>query len=288
MKIPKNKLYTIITIATISLGIFVALLATLGFKDSTTSSLADPPVHSEVVSDTDNTETELAEEENSAGNPLYQTQAQMANPPGKVVYLTFDDGPCQYTEQLLHILDKYNVKVTFFVTNQAAPYKNMIGEAHRKGHTIAMHSYSHRFQDIYANEDAYYEDLNKIQSICVEQTGVKPTIVRFPGGTSNSVSKKYCTGIMTTLSKSLPAKGYLYCDWNVDSGDALNGATKESVAAQVIGDIQAISQPVVLLHDTYSFTVEAMEEVLIWGLSNGYTFLPLTEDSPMPHHNVMN
>lgn len=288
MKLPKNKLYTITTFAAMSLGILVVLLAALGIKDDSTSSLADPPESSEVVYDTCNTETELPEEENSIDNPLYQTENQMANPPGKVVYLTFDDGPCQHTEQLLNILDKYNAKATFFVTNQAAPYKDMIGEAHRRGHTIAMHSYSHRFQDIYSSEEAYYDDLNKIQAICEAQTGVTPTIVRFPGGTSNRVSKKYCEGIMTVLSKSLTEKGYFYCDWNVDSGDALDGATKESVTERVIADIQTVSRPVVLMHDTYSYTVESIEDILIWGLSNGYTFLPLTEDSPMPHHNIMN
>ena len=289
MNLPKNKLYTLITFAAISLGVFVVLLATLGLKDDSTSNLADPPSESsEVVSDTSIPETNLPDEEPSTENTLYQTEEQMANPPGKVVYLTFDDGPCKYTQQLLDILDKYNAKATFFVTNQAAPYKNMIGEAYRRGHTIAMHSYSHRFQDIYASESAYYEDLSKIQAICEAQTGIKPTIIRFPGGTSNRVSQKYCEGIMTALSHSVTEKGYYYCDWNVDSGDALNGATKEVVTERVIADIQAISCPVVLMHDTYSHTVESIEDILIWGLSNGYTFLPLTEDSPMPHHNVLN
>ena len=289
MRIPKKKLYTMITIAAISLGIFVVLLAALGLKDQPTSNLADPPSDSsEVVSDTTISETEAATEEDTSDNALYQTEEQMANPPGKVVYLTFDDGPCKYTQQLLDILDKYNAKVTFFVTNQASPYKDKIGEAYRRGHTIAMHTYSHRFQDIYASESAYYEDLNKIQAICEAQTGVKPTIIRFPGGSSNSVSRKYCPGIMTALSKSLKAKGYFYADWNVDSGDALSGATKESVAARVIADIQNVKNPVVLQHDTYLYSVEAVEEIIIWGLSNGYTFLPLTEDSPMPHHNIVN
>lgn len=219
---------------------------------------------------------------------LFQTDEQTANPPGKVVYLTFDDGPSQYTEQLLNILDKYNVKVTFFVTNQFSAYQDMIGEAHRRGHTIAMHTYSHRFQNIYASESAYYEDLNKIRAICEAQTGVTPKIVRFPGGTANTISKKYCSGIMSRLSKSLVQNGYVYCDWNVDSNDAGGTRTKEGVAANVIADIQKKDRSFVLQHDTYLFSVEAVDEIISWGLTNGYTFLPLTEDTPMVHQRIYN
>lgn len=217
-----------------------------------------------------------------------QSDEQAANPPGKVVYLTFDDGPGPYTQQLLDILDKYNVDVTFFVTNQTTSCKDLIGEAYRRGHTIAMHTYSHRFQDIYSSESAYYNDLGKIQALCESQTGEAPKIVRFPGGTCNNVSKKYCTGIMTTLTKSLPAKGYSYCDWNVDSDDAGNAKTSEEVYQNVIAGMQKRQNAIVLQHDTYQYSVEAVEEIIRWGLENGYTFLPLTEDSPMVHQTPNN
>lgn len=217
-----------------------------------------------------------------------QTSEQIANPPGKIVYLTFDDGPGPYTEQLLDILDKYNVNVTFFVTNQYSDYQDMIGEAYRRGHTIAIHTYSHKFSRIYTSESAYYKDLNKMSAICEKQTGEKPTIVRFPGGTSNTVSKKYCSGIMTTLSKSLTKNGYQYCDWNVDSGDAGSATTTSEVAKNVIRDIQDFSRSVVLQHDTKQYSVEAVEEILKWGLSHGYTFLPLTPETQMFHHKSYN
>lgn len=217
-----------------------------------------------------------------------QSNEQTTNPTGKIVYLSFDDGPGPYTQQLLDILDKYNVKVTFFVTNQTASCKDMIGEAYRRGHTIAMHSYSHRFQDIYASETAYFNDLNKISALCEAQTGVKPTIVRFPGGTANGVSKKYCAGIMTTLTKSLPAKGYYYCDWNIDSKDAVGANTKEEVYNNVITGLQKHDVSYVLQHDIFKVSVEAVEDIILWGLENGYTFLPLTEESPMIHHSPNN
>ena len=219
---------------------------------------------------------------------LFQTEEQMTTPPGKVVYLTFDDGPGQYTEQLLNLLDKYNVKVTFFVTNQYSAYQDMIGEAHRKGHTIAMHTYSHRFHDIYTSEAAYYADLNKIRAICEAQTGVTPKIVRFPGGTSNTISKKYRPGIMSAITRSIGANGYLYCDWNVDSNDAGGSTTREEVAANILAGIQKRETPIVLQHDTLLYSIEAVEDVLIWGLQNGYTFLAMDESTPMTHHKLNN
>lgn len=216
-----------------------------------------------------------------------QKDVESVNPGDKVVYLTFDDGPGPYTEQLLNILDKYGVKVTFFVTNQRPDYRNMIGEAYRRGHTIALHTYSHQYS-IYTSEETYYADLQKMEDICVEQTGVKPTIVRFPGGTSNTISRNYCTGIMSKLSESLAYHGYLYCDWNVSSEDAGGAKTSAQVAQNVINGIKNYNVSIVLQHDIHKFSVEAVEEIIVWGLSNGYTFLPLTEDSPMSHHRANN
>lgn len=221
---------------------------------------------------------------------VYQQQkvANPENPGSKVVYLTFDDGPSKHTATLLDILDKYNVKATFFVTNQFPAYQNMIGETHRRGHTIALHTYTHRYNVLYQSETAYYEDLEAIKTVAMAQTGVTPTIVRFPGGTSNTVSKKYCQGIMSTLAESLSYHGFLYCDWNVSSGDAGGVKTTSGVANNVISGIQKHDVSVVLQHDITSYSVEAVEEILFWGIQNGYTFLPMTDTTPMVHFKPMN
>lgn len=221
---------------------------------------------------------------------VYQKQAvaNPVNPGNKVVYLTFDDGPSRYTAQLLNILDKYGVKATFFVTNQFPAYQHMIGETHRRGHTIALHTYKHNYASLYANEDAYYKDLSLIHDIVVKQTGVTPSIVRFPGGTSNTVSRKYCKGIMSALTKSLQYHGYLYCDWNVSSGDAGGAKTSAAVANNVISGIKKHNVSIVLQHDISSFSVNAVEQILFWGIQNGYTFLPMSETTPMVHFRPQN
>ena len=188
---------------------------------------------------------------------------------------------------MLDILDKYNVKATFFVTGQKLGYKDMIGETYRRGHTIALHTYSHEYS-IYRSEETYFADLKKIEDICVAQTGVKPNIVRFPGGTSNTISRNYCKKIMTTLSKSLGYRGYFYCDWNVSSGDAGGAKTKDEVANNVINGIKRNNVSIVLQHDIVSFSVDAVEKIIVWGLANGYTFLPMNESTPMYHHKPNN
>lgn len=221
---------------------------------------------------------------------VYQKQmvANPVNPGNKVVYLTFDDGPSKYTSRLLDILDKYGVKATFFVTDQFPKYQYMIGETHRRGHTIALHTYKHRYEVLYQNEAAYYNDLEAIKNIVVNQTGVTPTIVRFPGGTSNTVSRKYCKGIMSSLVNSISYHGFLYCDWNVSSGDAGGAKTASAVANNVISGIKKKNVSIVLQHDITSFSVEAVEQILFWGIQNGYTFLPMSETTPMVHFKPQN
>ncbi len=199
----------------------------------------------------------------------------------KIVYLTFDDGPGKYTEKLLNTLDKYGVKVTFFVTNQFSGYQHLIGEAHRRGHTIAIHTYSHDYKSIYSSESAFYNDLDKMKAICVKQTGVTPTIIRFPGGTNNTISKKYCSGIMTALANSASSHGYKYTDWNVDSNDAGGATSASAVASNVIAGIKKKSVSNVLMHDIKGYTVNAIDEIVSWGLANGYTFKAMTSSSPM-------
>ena len=206
----------------------------------------------------------------------------------KVVYLTFDDGPGQYTERLLDILDKYGVKATFFVTNQYSTYQHLIGEIYRRGHTLALHTYNHKYNEIYRSQEAYYEDLNKIRQICIEETGIAPSLVRFPGGTSNTVSRKYCTGIMTALSKSLVNKGYSYCDWNVSSEDTGATKTRKGVFDNVIAGIKKNDVSIVLQHDIRGYSVEAVDDIIAWGFANGYTFLPMTEDTKMIHFSPQN
>ena len=209
------------------------------------------------------------------------------NPDGRYVYLTFDDGPYQYTEKLLDIFDKYNVKATFFITAWYG-YPEMIGEEFRRGHSVGVHTYHHKYNEIYSSDEAFWADFEKVQDLIVEQTGQRTNIMRFPGGSSNGISAEYNKGIMTRLVKQVEEKGYTYFDWNVSSGDAGETTDSKVVAQNIIDAIQDRTYSVVLCHDVKEYTVDAMEEVILYCQQNGYTLLPLTEGSPTMHHAVNN
>ena len=216
-------------------------------------------------------------------------QVNTVDPGNKVVYLTFDDGPGPYTAQLLDVLDKYNVKATFFVTNTRPDYRTMIAEEAKRGHTVAIHSASHVYSQIYQSEDAYFADLEEMNQIIIEQTGQGAQIIRFPGGSSNTVSAKYSRGIMSRLVKDVEARGFLYCDWNVSSGDAgSRPISTQQVVQNVTEGMQKNNVSIVLQHDIKEFSVNAVEQIIQWGLAEGYTFLPLSTSSPMSHHGVNN
>lgn len=215
-------------------------------------------------------------------------QAETVNPGDKVVYLTFDDGPSAYTQQLLDVLELYNVKATFFTTSASPRYRYLIGEAARAGHTVAIHTATHVYSQVYASEDAYFEDLRTQASVIEEETGTWPMLVRFPGGSSNKVSRNYCVGIMTALTQAVQDQGYQYFDWNVASGDAGETTDTDQVFQNVINGIKQHNVSTVLQHDTHKFSVDAVERIIIWGLENGYTFLPLDETSPAVHHRLNN
>lgn len=208
------------------------------------------------------------------------------NPNGQVIYLTFDDGPGPYTEKLLDVLKKYDIKVTFFVTD--TKYMDLLPRMKEEGHTVAMHTASHDYDTIYSRDEAYLDDLDDIESRIAELIGEAPKILRFPGGGSNAISKKLNEGIMTRLTQKVKALGYRYFDWNVDSNDAGGTKTSEGVFDNVTELVQEHWYSVVLQHDTKSYSVDAVEDIIIWGLKNGFTFLPLTERSPVCEHNVIN
>lgn len=205
----------------------------------------------------------------------------------KVAYLTFDDGPSCNTFKILDILDKYDVKATFFVIGKSgrdAEYKAIVA----RGHSIGLHTYSHNYSKVYASESAFFKELDKISDKIYNLTGVRSNIIRFPGGSSNTVYKKYSSGLMAKLKKSVPAKGYYYHDWNVSSGDASgNNIAKTKLINNVKNGCKNKSTVNILMHDTGSSkntTVEALPAIIEYLLAQGYDIQPITEDSVLIQH----
>ena len=217
---------------------------------------------------------------------LKAQRPQVNTPKGKVIYLTFDDGPGPYTDELLYLLDVYGVKATFFVTDSG--YDDLMKRIVEEGHSIGIHTVNHDYETIYANPEAYFADLYAMQDLIYKNTGVMTTLMRFPGGSSNLVSRGLYRGLMTKLTRAVQDAGFQYFDWNVDSNDAGGAISREVIAGNVIGGVMNQRVSIVLQHDIHGNSVNAVEDIILWGLENGYTFLPLQSDSPGFHHPVLN
>ncbi len=204
-----------------------------------------------------------------------------------VIYLTFDDGPStKNTARLLDILKEENVKATFFLidkTNTDYLIKRMYDE----GHTIGLHTASHNYKYIYSSTTNFIKDIEKIQEKVARITGEKSSIIRFPGGSSNTVSS-FNPGIMCTLSNMVIEKGYHYFDWNVSSGDAGSKRSKKNTYRNVTNNLSKNRANVVLMHDIYDSTVDAVKDIIKYGKDNGYTFEKITMDTEMYTHYVNN
>lgn len=206
----------------------------------------------------------------------------------KVVYLTFDDGPSIYTMDILNTLDKYNVKATFFVTCSSS-LESISKEIVKRGHTIALHTCTHNYRTVYSSDEAYFNDLNQISNLVKEYTGIESKYVRFPGGSSNTISRAYNKGIMTRLSQSLTNQGYKYYDWNIDSNDA-GGANSEQEYANVVGALQNSDRGtnMVLMHDIKISTKDSLDGIIKAALEMGYTFSGINDYTTEIHHGINN
>ena len=204
-----------------------------------------------------------------------------------VIYLTFDDGPSSVTTgEILDILKEENVKATFFVTNNGPDY--LIKRIYDEGHTLALHTATHNYSKIYSSVNNYFDDLNKVSARVERITGYTSKIVRFPGGSSNTVSRRYCKGIMTTLSQELLGRGYRYYDWNVDSHDASNAKTKQAVYNNVTRNLSKSRVNMVLMHDIKTQTRDALRDIIKYGKENGYTFEKIDMNTYMVRQKIAN
>ena len=204
----------------------------------------------------------------------------------RYVYLTFDDGPSIYTDEILDILAEYDVKATFFVCGKPdAKYTDSYKRIVDEGHTLGMHSYSHKYSDIYSSVDAFSEDLKKLKHFLFDTTDVLPRYYRFPGGSSNKVTKVDIHELMDVLD----TEGVTYFDWNVSAGDDRAGATKDTIYNNIVGNIPKFKHCIVLMHDAADkkSTVEALPEVIeAIKAMDDTVIVPITDDTlPVQHIN---
>lgn len=203
------------------------------------------------------------------------------------VYLTFDDGPSSNTEAILDILDKYQIKATFFVLGKEdETSKERLRMIYERGHTIGMHSYSHVYSEIYGSLDGFKADFWKAKQYLLDTLGADCMFYRFPGGSSNTASSINIQECIDFLKE----QGVEYYDWNIISGDGSSRKlSREEIVKNCTESIQNYGTSIILLHDASSKkeTVDALPEIIETILAMDETvILPLSEDTKPVHHVV--
>lgn len=201
------------------------------------------------------------------------------NPPSEfkkddgTVYLTFDDGPSDRTLEILDILDRYDIKATFFFSGgNGEKEQEIMKKAADAGHTVGVHSISHDYEKIYSSVESYLDDFYETYMSVYNATGVKPQIFRFPGGSINNYNRFTYMQIIAEMTR----RGFVYYDWNVSGEDAVHGADWTSIYNNIVSGIKSntADRAIVLLHDSQSkeATVWVLEDVIERLEEDGYKF----------------
>lgn len=194
---------------------------------------------------------------------------------GKRVFLTFDDGPTkEVTPYILDILDKYNIKATFFVLGtNVRNNPDILKRAYESGHYIANHGYSHKYSSIYKSVDTVLEEYNKTEQIiknALNNTNYSSHLFRFPGGSHGGEYEK----VKKQARKKLKEEGIAYMDWSALTYDAIGVDSKEKILENLENTMNGWNNVVVLMHDSADkqITYESLEDVIKYLQGKGYAF----------------
>ncbi|MEW9702384.1 polysaccharide deacetylase family protein [Paenibacillus sp. SI8] len=217
-----------------------------------------------------------------AGQEIYQKlktgkrtmQEKSYTVPDKpTVYLTFDDGPSKLTTQVLDILAKEDVKATFFALGEEAKaHPELVKRILKEGHALGNHSYNHVYKELYSDFQNFWDQIQRSEEIFTDIAGIRPQLVRAPGGTSTNFDAYYYY--------LLEQGGYTTVDWNVDSGDSKRPHVPVNEIIQTVKSSPLEHEITVLFHDGtgHESSVEALPQVITYYKKLGYSFAPLTTE----------
>ena len=258
--------------------------------DTSTSKETDSTVNHIETTEENIDSSEITTEENFTES--MESESTQVVPIG-TVYLTFDDGPStKTTSQILDILKEKDVKATFFVLDYSygSEKEALVIREFEEGHTVALHGISHDYSKIYSSLETLIKNFTDLQEKVKTSTGYTSKIIRFPGGSSNTVSKKYRAGIMTEAVEYFSNSEFIYFDWSVDSRDAGGVSSSEELYSNVINGLKPGKTNIVLMHDSVNkeYTIDALERIIDFCISEGYELKAITEDTPQVTHHVSN
>ena len=250
--------------------------------DKASNDKASKDKTSEEQSDEDKSdEDDSVDDETATSSDAGEGDAIIPN--GKKVYLTFDDGPSCYTEDILEVLKKYNVKATFFVVAGSKDYEKELKEIAADGHTIGLHSYTHVYSEIYKDLKSFSKDVESVHDWVKDVTGIDTKYYRFPGGSDTSVTDLKTSDCVAYLKR----RGYEFYDWNALSGDAEGvGYSSDQLVENVMYSVhENEGDSIVLMHDssTDNGMIDALPDIIESLLEEGYELRAIDDDAPHAH-----
>lgn len=271
-------------------GIFVVGVGAEGFRGNNEPPNDNTPSNNEDVSNHNPSKSPIQDENSSEGEEVIEIIGEVNDNPdeekipldeGKVVFLTFDDGPTKLTPLVLEVLEEKEVKATFFTLGKLIERNpEILKETQEAGHSILPHSYSHDYA-IYSTLESFYEDFYKAEEALTKALGTyPPPIFRFIGGSSNHSSFEYGgQSFMNILTADINEKGYYYMDWNIDSGDSKKDTNGNTIKDHVLEASEDKNLIVILFHDTERNTamLEVLPEIIDFYKAEGYRFKTVEE-----------
>ncbi|MCR1949823.1 MULTISPECIES: polysaccharide deacetylase family protein [unclassified Clostridium] len=201
----------------------------------------------------------------------------------KVIYLTFDDGPSYtVTGKILDVLEEKEVKATFFVIgNQIQDREDVLKRMNDEGHSIGLHTFTHKYNCIYCNEDRFMKEMIDCRNEINRVVGVSPNIIRFPGGSYKHLNKN--------LLNRLHENNLKVYDWNLDNSDGLNPKqSKDALYRNAIKGSKDLKTINLLMHctDMNKNTCEALTNIIDYYKDQGYEFKTINEDTPEMYFRI--
>lgn len=229
-------------------------------------------------------EIEIARSEYYKTLKIFEDKVSNKETDYKIAYLTFDDGPYNLTHKYLEVLEKYNVRATFFTIgldkdkcfdDRSKSCKEVYAKEAHYGHTMANHTYSHLiFNGLYSSADSFINQVKKQEKLIKDRTGLTTNIVRFPGGIASSGSLK------NNITKKLKELGYGWVDWTASNGDGGWVGDKQTALSNLKKTIDEDIE-VILFHDYSYATLSALPDAIEYLQKENYVLLPLFYESKM-------
>ena len=183
----------------------------------------------------------------------------------KVAYLTFDDGPSKYSNDMMDLLKQHDIKATYFMLgDNMNTYPDAVKRMVEEGHYPGLHSMTHDFNKLYKSGGSgnFIKEFQEAQGIVENLTGFKPTLIRAPYGSAPQIGESF--------RKDIADAGFKMWDWTLDSLDWKFIGQPNRILEQIKGTLTADVE-VILLHDRQQ-TLEALPSIIEYIQSKGYEF----------------